>query len=327
MSTTTASTRATNWDLLRALAMFLVVVVHASGDLGSIHGFETHGPLATLALICDPIFFTLSGYFAIKPLKRTLKNYYLNKVATIIVPLFLYSVLLYLYSTKLQNLSLGAYFAYFADLLSGGWWFIPALIPCLVVAPFIAKGFEALSDKQVCILGIILGVLFLLGAAFTYLQWLFTYYSIETLSSLSALMLKLLPPAILTTAPQYFEFFLLGGIYRRVAPCIPKKIGTGIIVCGLVALAIDVYFATVGITRIDPSYYWFFIALAAMVLCDRITITARWAQKAISWVAQRSYSIYLLQYTTLAVFESVFYYHSFFGDIAVMPDLQGEGHS
>ncbi|MEY8562492.1 acyltransferase [Eggerthellaceae bacterium 3-80] len=312
------ATRATNWDLLRALAMFLVVVTHASGYLGPIHGQGTHGLVSALALICDPIFFALSGYFAIKPMRRSLKNYYLNKVCTIILPLILYSILLYCYTTRLHGMSLGDYFLYFSNILAGGWWFIPALIPCLVAAPFIVKGFEALSDKQVFMLGAVLAVLFCSGALFTYLSWLFSYFQIETLSNLSSLMLNLVPPSLLVRAPAYFEFFLLGGIYRRLAPHITKKMSTRIILIGLACWAIDVYFAFYGIPRQDPSFFWLFIAFAAMALCDRIRINAPAAQKAISWAAQRSYSIYLLQYTTLAFAAAIFYDQSAFGVIADM---------
>lgn len=298
--------------------MFLVVVTHASGYLGPIHGQGTHGMMSALALICDPIFFALSGYFAIKPMRRTLKNYYLNKVCTIVLPLVLYSILLYCYTTGLHGMSVGDYFLYFSNILAGGWWFIPALIPCLIVAPFITKGFEALSDKQVFYLGILIAALFSSGALFTYLSWLFASVGIETFSNLSSLMLNLVPPSILVREPAYFEFFLLGGIYRRLAPHITKKISTRIIVVGLVCWAIDVYFATYGIPRQDPSYFWLFIAFAAMALCDRIRISAPAAQKAISWVAQRSYSIYLVQYSTLAIAAGLFYDQSAFG---VIPEM------
>lgn len=63
--------RLVNWDLLRTLAMFFVVMVHSSRYLGSIHGIETAPFISEFALICDPIFFVLSGFFAFRPLKTT----------------------------------------------------------------------------------------------------------------------------------------------------------------------------------------------------------------------------------------------------------------
>ncbi len=133
---TKSTVRAANWDLLRSLAMFLVVVTHASGHLGPLGGIPTHGTIVAAAIICDPIFFALSGYFALQPIKRTLGAYYWNKVCTIILPLILYSVLLYFYESAFQEMSLFGYFTYFSMLLGTRWWFIPTLVPCLIAAPF-----------------------------------------------------------------------------------------------------------------------------------------------------------------------------------------------
>lgn len=71
--------RLTNWDLLRALSMFLVVVVHIAPQLGSFRGINAGVIVGTGAIICDPIFFCLSGYFALKPLKKSYKDYLLEK--------------------------------------------------------------------------------------------------------------------------------------------------------------------------------------------------------------------------------------------------------
>ena len=49
--------RLTNWDLLRALSMFLVVVVHIAPQLGSFRGINAGVIVGTGAIICDPIFF------------------------------------------------------------------------------------------------------------------------------------------------------------------------------------------------------------------------------------------------------------------------------
>ena len=76
--------RLANWDLLRTLAMLFVVIVHSSQYLGPVYGIETRPFISEFALICDPIFFVLSGYFAFRPLKTTYAEYLLNKVVTII---------------------------------------------------------------------------------------------------------------------------------------------------------------------------------------------------------------------------------------------------
>lgn len=63
---------------------------------GVIHNFDAGYAVGIAAFICDPLFFLLSGYFALGPIKRGLKSYYSNKAITILLPLVLYSILLYL---------------------------------------------------------------------------------------------------------------------------------------------------------------------------------------------------------------------------------------
>ena len=67
--------------------MLAVIVVHCSWYLGTIVGIKADVIAFNAALLCDPIFFTLSGYFAIRPLKHGLVSYYLRKVSTIVLPL------------------------------------------------------------------------------------------------------------------------------------------------------------------------------------------------------------------------------------------------
>lgn len=318
MGSSKSVARAANWDLLRSLAMFLVVVVHTSTMLGPIHGFETAALINRLALICDPIFFMLSGYFALRPMKRSLKNYYLNKVSTVLLPLVLYALLLYGCSEYSQGLSLGGYFLYFANLLANGWWFIPALVPCLVVAPFLYKGLEALSDRQVMLVGAILAALFLSGGVFTSLRWLFASMGIETLANMAELALKIVPPSMLTSYPAYYQFFILGGIFYRLAPVIDRRMGNCLIAAGMAFWLIDVAWGVLGLPLQDPSYFWVFSAFGVMVLFARIDIGSALAQRAISWVAKRSYAVYLLQYTTIHLFSSVLYGMEPFGPVVLM---------
>ena len=140
--------RLVNWDLLRTLAMLFVVVVHSSQYLGPIYGIATQPFISEFAFICDPVFFVLSGYFAFRPLKTTYAKYLLNKLITIVLPIWVYSVVLYTYECVTGSVALGfsQYFNWFYGMLFGGWWFVPVLIPFLVLAPFLYTMFEALDD-------------------------------------------------------------------------------------------------------------------------------------------------------------------------------------
>lgn len=76
--------RLSNWDLLRSLCMLTVVVVHSESYLGSLTGINAGSIASASAILCEPLFFALSGYFAIRPLKGRLFSYYSRKVSTII---------------------------------------------------------------------------------------------------------------------------------------------------------------------------------------------------------------------------------------------------
>ena len=88
--------RMANWDLLRSMSMFLVLVIHSTAMLGSVfHGDRIPTAINETLLVCDPVFFCLSGYFAIRPLKGTYSNYLLKKIRTVILPLIIYIFPLY----------------------------------------------------------------------------------------------------------------------------------------------------------------------------------------------------------------------------------------
>lgn len=139
--------RLTNWDLLRALSMFLVVVVHIAPQLGSFRNINASAIASTAAIICDPIFFCLSGYFALKPLKKSYKEYLFGKALSLLLPIFVYAALLYTYKAATGSLQDTSYIRYTSSLVQGGWWFVPALIPCILVAPVLSKMFDALNDR------------------------------------------------------------------------------------------------------------------------------------------------------------------------------------
>ena len=70
--------RLVQWDLLRTIAMSFVVVCHTAPYLGPIRSINTNVAVAEFGLLCDPVFFALSGYFAIRPLKVALGTTFLR---------------------------------------------------------------------------------------------------------------------------------------------------------------------------------------------------------------------------------------------------------
>lgn len=317
------STRDVGMDILRSIAMFMVVMVHTSSYLEPVSG-KLMTIMVITALLCDPVFFMLSGYFAIRPSKRSLGSYYIRKFSTILIPVIVYSILLYLISNKLQGLSLGGYLQYFnakmvfTEASNGPWWFIPTLIPCLIAAPFIQKGFEALSDKQVFTLGAIMCGLFMWGMLFSGLQQVFAIMHVETLSEFSALCLKIVPPSLLAIEPSYLQFFIMGGIFRRLQPRMTDKIFRKVVILAAICYAFDVLLGLLGISRNDPDYFWMLETIGIMAVFTRVKAASKTASSVSLWIAKRSYTIYLVHTTLLPVVASAIYVHAIFGPLATM---------
>ena len=123
---------------------------------------------------------------------------------------------------------------------------------------------------------------------------------------------------MLTSYPAYYQFFILGGIFYRLAPVIDRRIGNCLIAAGMAFWLIDVVWGVLGLPLQDPSYFWVFSAFGVMVLFGRIDVGSALAQRTISWVAKRSYTVYLLQYTTIHLFSSVLYGMEPFGPVMLM---------
>ncbi len=263
--------------------MLFVVIVHSSQYLGPVYGIETRPFISEFALICDPIFFVLSGYFAFRTLKKTNAKYLLN-----------------FSEIPIKDVC----FNWFYSILFGGWWFVPALIPFLVLAPFLFTMFEALSDFQCKLLMKVVALFTLWGALCTVLQWISTLTGIGSLNTLPGLLSGFVPTNPIPGG--YFMYFCLGYFIRRMPSLYSVEFLKRIATLGIVGWLFGAVAALAGYVRSDPSYLWLFASIGIFLVFDKIQITDECASKIINWTAKRSYSIYLLQYTTIAIVYGIF---------------------
>ena len=217
--------------------MFFVVVVHCGGYLGQIGPVNMGLVAGRAAIACDPVFFALSGYSALRPLKRGLRDYYQKKLVGIVVPLVVYSALLYLWSSRLTELSIGGYFAFAAGEIGSPWWFIPTLIPFLVLAPFLCQFFEALSDKWALRLCKLVLVASLWSCLSYFGQWLFVAIGKPGAASMIETITYLIPTHLVSVG--YFVFFCAGYFLRRMMPLLSKKNKKQLIAIGFLFWALD----------------------------------------------------------------------------------------
>lgn len=297
--------RQANWDLLRGLSMFLVVVVHTAPLFPlQVTGFDLAGALSRVAIVCDPIFFMLSGFFALRPLRRSLREYYLKKVSSIVLPLVVYSVILYFYGAWSSPSPYG-YFSFVVALLGGNWWFIPTLIPMLVVAPFFFRALEGLDDRWVLRLTGLLGILYGWGA----LSHILTYFAAQTghatVGNVISMMVYYVP--IEFPGGGYLPVFLMGYLVRRLFPILTARQKRGLAGAGLAAWALTFLLRGFGVPASDPNQVWVFAAFGSFFLFEDVRVPDGLLSRAVTWIGKRAYSIYLLQFTTISIFTGLLY--------------------
>jgi fucose 4-O-acetylase-like acetyltransferase len=309
--------RIINFDLLRILTMFLVVVVHMSHSFSDIRGVRVSDLIFTFAIICDPIFFFLSGYFSIVKLKTSLKEYYYKKVVAIILPLVVYSIVLYLYSHQMANLSLGTYLSSTMSRVAHGWWFIPTLIPFLIIAPFLYTSFNALTDRQVLLISKIVFYTFSWGIISGTILWFAKTNNMLDLTSLFKILTRFFPTWVIPGS-GYFIFFCFGYFYKRLNLILTDVQKKKLLFIGLVAWVLDIICAYFKINRVDPSYFWIFNTIAVFIVFNRINFSHSFYNNIIVWISNRTYSIYLLQFTTISVLTQLIYTKKILGDVNAM---------
>lgn len=131
-------------------------------------------------------------------------------------------------------------------------------------------------------------------------RWALRSSGRETLALVAGIFQRLVP-TVLIPGSGYFALFCLDYFFRRFAPSTSGATRKKLIVIGLCAWVIDVACAYFGVDRFDPSFPWLFATIAVLFLLDRIRITNVGAQRTFEWTGRRSYSIYLLQYTAIAI--------------------------
>lgn len=316
--------RQANWDLLRGFSMFLVVVVHTATYLPEVsESFNLESAVGRMAIICDPIFFMLSGFFALRPLKGSLKDYYLKKVPAIIFPLFLYSVSVYfleyfIAGSNANSLSFINYLQFAADKMHANWWFIPTLVPFLILAPFIYAALEGLSDTWIVRLAKLFGGFLVYGVVFHILQTVATNLEAAPMTNTLAIIAVPFPHTLLKT---YLPCFLAGYLYLRLSRIVSKRTKTWFCIAGVAAYIACFIMAGFGVKESDPDQIWMIAAFCSFFIFERIRISGKALQSVVVWTGKRSYSIYLLHFTLIPVMVWLLYdpaspLRSVFGDPA-----------
>lgn len=291
--------RLVQWDLLRALAMFFVIVNHASPYLGFIQGIDAGKIVGELALICNPVFFALSGYFAIRKLTTSYASYLWKKFLTVLLPLIVYGFVMYLYAVYRGEISVspGNVMRYYQYELSGNWWFMPALIPCLLLAPWLHTMFEALDINKKRALFMLVSAAMTWGIIVDGLVFCAKIFQLSGLEAAVRALALFAPPRVIPGA--FFVYFCLGYFIPLLPQLASKATLRKYCASGLILWVVGAVLVALGCERANPSYLWFFTTIGIFYLFQKIHVTTPAMCACISFVARRSYSVYLFNYASL----------------------------
>lgn len=118
---------------------------------------------------------------------------------------------------------------------------------------------------------------------------------------------------------SYFPVFCLGYFYRRLSGILAQVQKTRLSIAAIVSIVACFLLAGIGVEGDDPDQIWVIAAFCLFFLFERVRVPEGVASKVVVWVAKRSYSIYLFQYTTIAIMGGILYTGVAFGDVSTFP--------
>ena len=302
----TAKERIPQYDLIRAVAMFMVVFVHSSFQFGfdpefGSASFGAAGLITMLALMCNPLFFMISGKFNLAGVSKLewggYKTFYLKKILNLLLPVVVYAVIFWI----LQNIAIQffgawdngssffdvkAFFRMTYDLLISSWWFVPTIFALMLVTPFLAKLLSALKGKEtIAFLSIIFGCVAIV--------WL------ETTLGYTDIFSKFFTPIFIGSS----GVFMLGHVIDVAKLDKAKRIKIYVASMSLLILSavLMIFVPRIGFSEpsIDRGIMMIFypvICSAVFLLIKNIKIKGEKVAKTIEFIGQRAFGIYLIHF-------------------------------
>lgn len=286
--------REIQYDYLRALAVFAVITVHSiPEETLNFRQWLFSAALTPLLLTSVCIYFMISGMFILKSGTEDIPGFYRKRFLNIFIPFVFYSGIYYWYYEIYlgeEGLSPGRHLAAFAKEFFTGTtpqaphlWFMYALLALYLCAPFLARMFKAMSDKE---LKIFLVLILTVQAGLTYLPPL----GLDMGESLGYMVFK-----------GWFIYFILGYACRRLYRR-GNYLPFGLLgLAGFLITILQKYFTPSfmpGIHDMAPTM----TAMAVSIFLffeefgnRRLPVLA----KAAGFISRRSFSVYLIHYLVL----------------------------
>lgn len=280
------SQRTLKYDIIRCISMCLVLGIHT---LNKTQGFaEPYNASwyffsigTSICMICNPLFFMLSGKFNLSSNLGTAddyRRYYIKRFASTIVPFVIMSLVCYFVNFSSENWGIRDISTKFLNNeIEGVFWFMYALIPILIFAPFFGKMLQNLNEIECKILFWLLiavnGIICIVMMAGFSMSFSFSRFGIVTWH-LFFFMGYLIEKVIKTRRTENI-MIALAGVAFVAELCVRRS-------CGSLPFPTS-----------DPTPWVIFEALGCYVLLSRIDLKADFLKKVVSFIANQSFVFYL----------------------------------
>jgi len=130
-----------NLDLIRAVAISFVILIHSKGT--------------NIIYTAVPMFIMLSGALVL-PKEEDYKSFYKKRLKRILLPFLIWSPIMYLVLSRTGRIDTPCVGNFFYLLSStgvhGAYWYVYEILGLYLLAPFISKGIKVLNSKELLLL-------------------------------------------------------------------------------------------------------------------------------------------------------------------------------
>lgn len=253
-------------DLIRVIAIFLVVMIHVSGQLTNVWGeipedqwtiADIYGGMARVAV---PLFFMISGYLLL-PRSESLSTFYAKRMTRILIPFVVWS-LIYLgwYCGGHPNTCTPG-LAWDLLLRQGTYyhlWFLYSLISIYLILPVLRLMIRPDTDKRILWYLIVL--------------WLIFQPILTTAHKFWDFSLKLSPPL----ATGFVCFFVFGYLLGEITLSRARIIVSAIIwIIGTLITILGTYLLTRDSGQFD-GFFYDFVSLNVILASGAAFLLLRW---------------------------------------------------
>ncbi len=293
--------RKSNFELLRIIAMALIILHHYSlhGGLLTIQSFSVNKYIGSLCFLSGKIgvnlFVLISGYFLIN------SKFKMKKVLKLIFQVFSYTIPLCLIYVFIKNDISKQIIKYtFFPITYGTYWFITTYIGLYILSPFINKFIKSVSQKNLQVLFIILFILFCV---------------IPTITSITKFMGNLQWFIFLYMLGAYIQLYGINKIKKSTLKwwVIGLYIVYAIVVCGITYISQTDSKQFSRIYQVIEMNYLipFFISIFMFLLFENLDVSNN---KFINLLGKTSFGVYLFHdsYFREAFWKKIFEVESFY---------------